>query len=42
MTLAPPIPRAVYRLQLNQDFRFDDAAGRAGYLGRLGISHAYL
>ena len=37
-----PIPRATYRLQLNRDFRFADAAALAGYLERLGISHAYL
>ena len=37
-----PVPRATYRLQLSKDFRFVDAAGLARYLGRLGISHAYL
>jgi (1->4)-alpha-D-glucan 1-alpha-D-glucosylmutase len=37
-----PAPRATYRLQLNSDFTFDDAAGLAPYLGKLGISHAYL
>jgi len=31
-----------YRLQLNQDFTFDDAAGIVDYLARLGISHLYL
>ncbi len=35
-------PRATYRLQLEPRFRFEDAARIAGYLGRLGISHAYL
>ncbi|HTJ57319.1 MAG TPA: alpha-amylase family glycosyl hydrolase, partial [Devosiaceae bacterium] len=42
MSGAPPIPRATYRLQLNKDFRFADAGALAPYLGRLGISHAYL
>lgn len=37
-----PEPRASYRLQLNKDFTFADVEGIAGYLGRLGISHAYL
>ena len=37
-----PIPRATYRLQLSKDFRFADVARLAPYLGRLGISHAYL
>jgi (1->4)-alpha-D-glucan 1-alpha-D-glucosylmutase len=37
-----PAPRATYRLQLNSDFTFKDAAALAPYLGRLGISHAYL
>jgi (1->4)-alpha-D-glucan 1-alpha-D-glucosylmutase len=36
------IPRATYRLQLHKGFGFDDAAARAPYLQRLGISHAYL
>lgn len=37
-----PIPRATYRLQLNKDFTFGDVEAIAPYLGRLGISHAYL
>ena len=32
---------ATYRLQLNAGFTFDDAAAVAGYLARLGVSHAY-
>jgi (1->4)-alpha-D-glucan 1-alpha-D-glucosylmutase len=36
-----PIPRATYRLQLNRDFGFDDAAALAPYLAELGISHVY-
>ncbi|WP_317891108.1 malto-oligosyltrehalose synthase [Edaphobacter bradus] len=32
---------STYRLQLNKDFTFDDAAGIAGYLRELGISHVY-
>ncbi len=34
-------PRATYRLQCNKDFDFDDVAGIADYLARLGISHVY-
>jgi len=34
-------PRATYRLQCHNDFGFDDIAGIAGYLARLGISHIY-
>ncbi|MBN9022190.1 MAG: malto-oligosyltrehalose synthase [Rhizobiales bacterium] len=37
-----PIPRATYRLQLNSDFGFRDAAGIVPYLADLGISHVYL
>lgn len=37
-----PVPRASYRLQLNKDFGFVDAEKLAPYLGKLGISHAYL
>jgi (1->4)-alpha-D-glucan 1-alpha-D-glucosylmutase len=36
-----PIPRATYRLQLNKDFGFDQAAALAPYLSRLGVSHVY-
>ncbi len=35
-------PRATYRLQLRKSFGFADAAKIAGYLARLGVSHAYL
>jgi (1->4)-alpha-D-glucan 1-alpha-D-glucosylmutase len=35
------IPRATYRLQLHQHFRFQDAAAIVPYLARLGISHVY-
>ena len=42
-TAAPkPEPRASYRLQLNKDFTFADVEHIARYLGRLGVSHAYL
>jgi (1->4)-alpha-D-glucan 1-alpha-D-glucosylmutase len=37
----PPIPRATYRLQFHEGFRFSDAAALAPYLARLGISHVY-
>lgn len=36
------IPRATYRLQLNQDFGFADATAIVPYLAELGISHCYL
>lgn len=36
------IPRATYRLQLNRDFGFADAAALVPYLAELGISHCYL
>ena len=36
------VPRATYRLQLNRDFPFSEAAGLAGYLAALGISDLYL
>ncbi len=35
------IPRATYRLQLNRDFTFDDAAALVPYLEALGVSHVY-
>src|SRR3569623_446407 len=35
------IPRATYRLQLNENFTFDDAATVAPYLKALGISNVY-
>lgn len=35
-------PASTYRLQLNRDFGFARAAGQAGYLAALGVSHVYL
>jgi len=35
-------PLATYRLQLHPGFGFDAAAGVAGYLADLGVTHAYL
>ena len=35
------IPISTYRLQLHQDFKFDDAAAIAKYLYDLGVSHVY-
>ena len=40
--LASAPPRAVYRLQMRAQFRFDDAARLAPYLAALGVSHVYL
>lgn len=40
--LAARIPRATYRLQLNRDFTFSQAAELVPYLAELGISHCYL
>ncbi len=37
-----PFPRAVYRLQLNREFTFDDAHRIVPYLHALGISHLYV
>ena len=34
-------PRATYRVQLNHDFTFDDAARIVPWLARLGVSHLY-
>lgn len=34
-------PRATYRLQCHKDFGFDNIAGIADYLSRLGVSHIY-
>ena len=42
MSAEGPLPGATYRLQLTRDFGFRAAGALAGYLGRLGISHAYL
>lgn len=40
---APPtvLPRATYRLQLNRDFTFAQAAAIVPYLAELGVSHVY-
>ncbi len=35
------VPRATYRLQLNEDFTFADAADLVPYLARLGVSDLY-
>jgi (1->4)-alpha-D-glucan 1-alpha-D-glucosylmutase len=35
------IPRATYRIQFHDKFRFDQAVPLAGYLADLGISHLY-
>src|SRR5688500_13379043 len=34
-------PRATYRVQLNREFKFNDATQIVPYLARLGISHLY-
>jgi (1->4)-alpha-D-glucan 1-alpha-D-glucosylmutase len=34
-------PRATYRVQLREEFDFDDAAGVVAYLAALGVSHLY-
>jgi malto-oligosyltrehalose synthase len=39
---AAPAPQSSYRLQLQPRFGFADAAGIAGYLAHLGVTHAYL
>ncbi|MFC6005754.1 malto-oligosyltrehalose synthase [Angustibacter luteus] len=39
---ARPVPTSTYRLQVHAGFGFDAAAEQAGYLARLGVSHAYL
>ena len=39
---AAPAPQSSYRLQLQPGFGFADAAGIAGYLAGLGVTHAYL
>jgi (1->4)-alpha-D-glucan 1-alpha-D-glucosylmutase len=36
-----PVPSATYRIQLNRDFSFDDAAAVSGYLAELGVTHVY-
>jgi (1->4)-alpha-D-glucan 1-alpha-D-glucosylmutase len=35
------VPAATYRLQVHAGFRLEDAAGVAGYLADLGVTHAY-
>jgi malto-oligosyltrehalose synthase len=35
-------PASTYRLQLRDSFGFAQAAGQAGYLAALGVTHAYL
>lgn len=35
------VPAATYRLQVHAGFGLDDAAGVAGYLADLGVTHAY-
>jgi (1->4)-alpha-D-glucan 1-alpha-D-glucosylmutase len=39
---APKIPRATYRVQLNREFTFNDAARIVPYLARLGVSDLYV
>jgi (1->4)-alpha-D-glucan 1-alpha-D-glucosylmutase len=36
------VPASTYRFQIRAEFGFDDVAAVAGYLDRLGVSHAYL
>jgi (1->4)-alpha-D-glucan 1-alpha-D-glucosylmutase len=36
------VPGSTYRLQLQPEFGFADAADLADYLGRLGVTHVYL
>ncbi|MBV9095529.1 MAG: malto-oligosyltrehalose synthase [Streptosporangiaceae bacterium] len=38
----PPVPVSTYRLQLRAEFGFAQAAGLAGYLADLGLTHVYL
>ncbi|ODN68958.1 malto-oligosyltrehalose synthase [Methylobrevis pamukkalensis] len=40
-SVARPVPRATYRLQLNADFGFREAAAVVPYVARLGVSHVY-
>ncbi len=35
------VPGSTYRLQVHAGFRLEDAAGVAGYLADLGVTHAY-
>ena len=39
--IKPKIPVATYRIQFNQQFRFEDAKELVSYLSRLGISDLY-
>jgi (1->4)-alpha-D-glucan 1-alpha-D-glucosylmutase len=39
--MSPRVPSATYRLQLNRQFTFADAASVVPYLERLGVSDAY-
>ena len=41
LPLAPPVPRATYRLQFHERFRLSDALALVPYLHELGISHVY-
>ncbi|MHB1854778.1 MAG: malto-oligosyltrehalose synthase [Acidimicrobiales bacterium] len=41
MPEAQPVPGATYRVQLHAGFGFEDAAGLAGYLADLGVTHLY-
>ncbi|MGH7776601.1 MAG: malto-oligosyltrehalose synthase [Candidatus Dormibacterales bacterium] len=41
MRAEPPRARAVYRLQMRPGFGFEEAAGTAAYLARLGVTHLY-
>ncbi|GII97962.1 maltooligosyl trehalose synthase [Sediminihabitans luteus] len=36
------VPTSTYRLQLNADLTFDDAAAQVPYLAALGVTHLYL
>ncbi len=38
----PGVPASTYRLQLREGFGFAEAAGLAGYLAGLGVTHLYL
>jgi (1->4)-alpha-D-glucan 1-alpha-D-glucosylmutase len=42
LAVSARIPSATYRLQLNGDFTFIDAAGIVQYLNRLGVSDCYI
>ena len=37
----PVLPTSTYRLQLNQQFTFDDATKQVPYLAQLGVSHVF-